>query len=63
MYIIINAAYGDFWLAIAIVILIFNSFIIWVLIRSRRAVRDNIDVVFKKNISEKDSTVIGEVRQ
>jgi hypothetical protein len=63
MYIIINTAYGDFWLAIAIVILIFNSFIIWVLIRSRRAVRDNIDVVFKKNISEKDSTVIGEVRQ
>jgi cytoskeletal protein RodZ len=63
MYIIINTAYGDFWFAIVIVILIFTSFIIWVLICSRKAVRENIDVVFKKNISEKDNSVFGEVRQ
>jgi hypothetical protein len=62
MYIIINTAYGDFWFAIAIVILIFASFIIWVLIKSRKAVRENIDVVFKKSVSEQKSTVIEQVR-
>jgi hypothetical protein len=52
MYNILNNSFFDFWIAILGVILFGVFFIIWVLIKSRQAVKEEIDIVFTKRTIE-----------
>jgi cytoskeletal protein RodZ len=53
MYNILNNSFFDFWMAILLVVLLGVSFIIWVLIQSRQAVKEDIDMIFTKHTVEK----------
>jgi cytoskeletal protein RodZ len=53
MYNILNNSFFDFWIAILLVVLLGVSFIIWVLIQSRQAVKEDIDMIFTEHTVEK----------
>jgi cytoskeletal protein RodZ len=52
MYNILNNSFFDFWIAILLVVLLGVSFIIWVLIQSRQATKEDIDMIFTKHTIE-----------